>query len=248
MVSEMQLGTARSENLEGVIVQMIDVIETTAGPVPSTGAFVGWDEGDVVTQAKTRSETAFEQLVEHYERRAFRLAWRITRNHEDAEDVVQNAFVKAFQNLADFRGDSRFYTWLVRITINEALMKIRRRHSNQVSIDEPIHADGTSDPIEIEDQAANPEQRYSQHEVQRILAATINDLEPSHRSVLQLRDVEGLSTQQTAQALDLTPSAVKTRLQRARMKLRESLNVYFQPTRANRNQGRCTGKRHIGLA
>jgi RNA polymerase sigma-70 factor (ECF subfamily) len=227
---------------------MIHVIETTTGPVPSTGTFVPWDEGDVVTQAKTRSETAFEQLVEHYERRAFRLAWRITRNHEDAEDVVQNAFVKAFQNLADFRGDSRFYTWLVRITINEALMKIRRRHSNEVSIDEPIHADATSDPIEIEDQAANPEQRYSQHEVQRILAATINDLEPSHRSVLQLRDVEGLSTQQTAQALDLTPSAVKTRLQRARMKLRDSLNGYFQPTRANRNQGRCTGKRHLGLA
>jgi RNA polymerase sigma-70 factor (ECF subfamily) len=227
---------------------MIHVIETTTGPVPSTGTFVPWDEGDVVTQAKTRSETAFEQLVEHYERRAFRLAWRITRNHEDAEDVVQNAFVKAFQNLADFRGDSRFYTWLVRITINEALMKIRRRHSNEVSIDEPIHADATSDPIQIEDQAANPEQRYSQHEVQRILAATINDLEPSHRSVLQLRDVEGLSTQQTAQALDLTPSAVKTRLQRARMKLRESLNGYFQPNRANRNQGRCTGKRHLGLA
>jgi RNA polymerase sigma-70 factor (ECF subfamily) len=227
---------------------MIHCIETTTGALPSTGTVARWDEGDVVVRAKTRSETAFEQLVEHYERRAFRLAWKITCNHEDAEDVVQNAFVKAFQNLADFRGDSRFYTWLVRITINEALMKIRRRHSNQVSIDEPIHADGTSDPIEIEDQAANPEQRYSQHEVQRILAATINDLEPSHRSVLQLRDVEGLSTQQTAQALDLTPSAVKTRLQRARMKLRESLNGYFQPNRANRNQGRCTGKRHLGLA
>jgi len=248
MESEMQLGTARSEDWEGVIVQMIHFIETTTGPVPSTGAFARWDEGDVVAQAKTRSDTAFEQLVEHYERRAFRLAWKITRNHEDAEDVVQNAFVKAFQYLADFRGDSRFYTWLVRITINEALMKIRRRHSNEVSIDVPVHADGTSDPIEIEDQAATPEQRYSQREVQRILAATINDLEPSHRAVLQLRDVEGLSTQQTAQALDLTPSAVKTRLQRARMKLRETLNDYFRPTRANRNQGRCTEKRRIELA
>jgi RNA polymerase sigma-70 factor, ECF subfamily len=248
METGMQLRPPKLEKPEGVGVQMIHATETTTGSVPSTGAIVAWDEGDVVTRAKTRSETAFEQLVDHYERRAFRLAWKITCNHEDAEDVVQNAFAKAFQNLPDFRGDSRFYTWLVRITINEALMKIRRRHSNEVSIDESKHADGTSDPIEIKDQAANPEQRYSHHEVQRILAATINELEPPYRAVVQLRDVEGLSTEQTAQALDLTSSAVKARLQRARMKLRESLNGYFRPTRASKNQGRCAGKRHIELA
>jgi len=238
----------RFEKREGVLVQMIHATETTTGPVPSTEAFARWDEGDVVVRAKTRSETAFEQLVEHYERRAFRLAWKITCNHEDAEDVVQNAFAKAFQNLPDFRGDSRFYTWLVRITINEALMKIRRRRSNEVSIDESKHADGTPDPIEIKDQAPNPEHRYSHNEVQRILAATINKLEPPYRAVVQLRDVEGLSTKQTAQALELTSSAVKSRLQRARMMLRESLNGYFRPTRAIRNQGRCAGKGHIELA
>jgi RNA polymerase sigma-70 factor (ECF subfamily) len=218
---------------------MIHCIEMTTGPVPSTGASARWDEGDVVTRAKKHCETAFEQLVEHYERRAFRLAWKITCNHEDAEDVVQNAFAKVFQNLPDFRGDSRFYTWLVRITINEALMKIRRRHSNEVSIDESKKADDTSVPIVIKDQAANPEQRYSQYEVQRILAATIKDLEPPYRDVLQLRYVEGLSTKRTAQALDLTSTAVKTRLRRARMKLRESLNDCFRPTRARKNQGRC---------
>jgi len=230
--------TARSENWEGVMVQMIYGIETTTGPVQSTRAFARWDEGDVVARAKTRSEAAFEQLVDQYKRRAFRLAWKITCNHEDAEEVVQSAFVKAYQKLPDFRGDSRFYTWFVRITINEALMKIRRRRPNEVSIDESKEADDTSVPIEIKDQAANPEQRCSQDEVQRILAATINDLAPSFRDVLQLRDVEGLSTKETAQVLDLTSSAVKTRLQRARMKLRESLNDYFRPTRANRNQCR----------
>jgi RNA polymerase sigma-70 factor (ECF subfamily) len=218
---------------------MVHCIETTTGPVPSAGASARWDEGDVVARAKKHSETAFEQLVEHYERRAFRLAWKITCNHEDAEDVVQNAFAKVFQNLPDFRGDSRFYTWLVRITINEALMKIRRRHSNEVSIDESKKADDTSVPIVIMDQAANPEQRYSQYEVQRILAATIKDLEPPYRDVLQLRYVEGLSTKRTAQALDLTSTAVKTRLRRARMKLRESLNDCFRLTRARKNQGRC---------
>jgi len=243
MESEMQLGKAKEENRKGVLVQMIHATETTTGPVPSTGAFAPWDEGDVVARAKTRSENAFEQFVEHYERRAFRLAWKITSNHEDAEDVVQNAFVKAFQNLPDFRGDSRFYTWLVRITINEALMKIRGRRSNEVSMDESQQADDTSVPLEIKDQAANPEQRYLQHEVQRILAASINELEPPYRAVFQLRDVEGLSTEQTAQALDLTSSAVKTRLQRARIKLRESLNGYFRPTRASRDQGHCAGEK-----
>jgi RNA polymerase sigma-70 factor (ECF subfamily) len=206
--------------------------------VQSTGAYAGWDEGDLVARAKTRSEAAFEQLVDQYKRRAFRLAWKITRHRQDAEDVVQNAFIKAFQNLPNFRGDSRFYTWLVRITVNEALMKIRRRHSGEVSIDESKEADDNSIPIEIKDQAPNPEQRYSQHEVHRILAQTINDLEPPYRAVLQLRDLEGFSTKQTAQALDLTSAAVKTRLQRARIKLRESLNDYFRPTRASRNQGR----------
>jgi RNA polymerase sigma-70 factor, ECF subfamily len=218
---------------------MIHGIETTASAVPPKGVIADWGDGDVVARAKKRSEAAFEQLVDQYKRRAFRVAWKITCNHEDAEDVVQNAFVKAFQNLPDFRGDSRFYTWLLRITINEALMRIRRRRSNEVSIDGSKEAGYSSASIEIKDQAANPEQRCSQYEVQRILAANINDLEPPFRDVLLLRDVEGLSTKQTAQALDLTSSAVKTRLQRARMKLRKSLNDHFRPTRASRYQARC---------
>jgi RNA polymerase sigma-70 factor (ECF subfamily) len=210
---------------------MIHGTETTTSPVPSNGALAS------LAQARTRS-AAFEQLVDQYKRRVFRVAWKITCNHEDAEDVVQNAFVKAFQNLPDFRGDSRFYTWLVRITINEALMKIRRRRSNVVSIDESKEADDRSIPIEIKDQAANPEQRCSQDEVQRILAANINDLAPPFRAVLLLRDIEGLSTKETAQALDLTSSAVKTRLQRARMKLRKSVNDSLRPTPASKNQDR----------
>jgi RNA polymerase sigma-70 factor, ECF subfamily len=218
---------------------MTQGMQSTTDPPQSTGAFARWDEGDLLGRAKTHSEAAFEQLVKQYRQRAFRLAWKITRHHEDAEDVVQIAFVKAFQNLHDFRGDSRFCTWLVRITINEALMKIRRRRPNEVSIDESKEANDSSAPIEIKDQAANPEQRCSQYEVQRILAANINDLEPLFRAVLLLRDVQGFSTKQTAHALNLTSSAVKTRLQRARLKLRESLNFYFRPTHASRKQGRC---------
>jgi RNA polymerase sigma-70 factor (ECF subfamily) len=220
---------------------MIHEIESTTCPEPSIGAFAaGWGDGDVVARSNTSSEAAFERLVDQYKRRAFRVAWKITCNHEDAEDVVQNAFLKAFQNLPNFRGDSRFYTWLVRITINEALMKIRRRRSNEVSINESRQGDDRSAPMEIKDQAANPEQRCSQYEVQRLLAANINGLEPSFRAVLLLRDVEGLSTKQTAQALDLTSSAVKTRLQRARTKLRKSLSDCFRPTPTSKSQGRYT--------
>jgi RNA polymerase sigma-70 factor, ECF subfamily len=223
--------------------QMSEGMQTTIVPVQSTGAYARWDEGDVVARAKRHSEDAFERLIDQYKRRAFRLAWKITRHHEDAEDVVQNAFAKAFQSLPDFRGDSRFYTWFVRITINEALMKIRRRRSSEVSIDESKEANDNFIPIEIKDQAPNPEQRCSQDEVQRILAATINDLEPIYRTVLRLRDVEGFSTKETAQALDLTSAAVKARLQRARIKLRESLNDYFRPICAGRKQGRYAARR-----
>src|ERR1700751_3326373 len=99
METGMQLRMPRSKKRGGALVRMIHGIETRTGPVQSTRAFARWDEGDVVARAKTRSEAAFEQLVDQYKRRAFRLAWRITRHHEDAEDVVQTAFAKAFQNL-----------------------------------------------------------------------------------------------------------------------------------------------------
>jgi RNA polymerase sigma-70 factor, ECF subfamily len=217
---------------------MIYETEIAAARVPPAGALTEWDEQDVVARAKSRSETAFDELVKHYERRVFRLAQNITRNNEDAEDVVQNAFVKAFQNLPGFRGDSRFYTWLVRITVNEALMKVRRRRPRQkeVSIDESKETDDSRVPLEIEDWGPNPEQRYSKQELQQILATIINKLKPGYRTVFQLRDIEGLSTEETAQALALSSSAVKTRLQRARMALRNSLDKYFRPPRARGNQ------------
>jgi RNA polymerase sigma-70 factor, ECF subfamily len=220
-----------------VLVNALYRTETGTGRVPSTGALTEWYEQDVVARAKSRSETAFDELVKHYERRVFRLAQNITRNHEDAEEVVQNAFLKAFQNLVGFRGDSRFYTWLVRITVNEALMKIRRRpRHKEVSIDESEEADDSCIPPEIEDCGPNPEQRYSQQELQNILATTINELKPGYRTVFQLRDVDGLSTEETAQALALSSSAVKTRLRRARITLRNSLGKYFLSASATGNQ------------
>lgn len=186
------------------------------------------DEAELVVQARSGAPAAIERLVERYERRLFRLAQNILSNHEDAEEVVQNAFLKAFQKLAAFRGDSRFYTWLVRIAVNEALMKIRRRHCREVSIDAPSEAEDQLIPRELEDWAPNPEERHSQEELRGILAATISKLDPGYRIVFQLRDIEGFSTEDTARTLDLSVPAVKTRLRRARLWLRSSLDVYFQ--------------------
>jgi len=197
--------------------------------------FAETDEQQLIAQAKNGSTGAFGQLVERYERKVFRLARNITRNREDAEEVVQNALVQAFRNLSRFRGDSRFYTWLVRITVNEALMKVRRRRFNEMSLDDSLETDDSLIPRQLEDWGPNPEQRYSQEELQSILTKTIGKLEPGYRTVFQLRDVEGLSTEETAQALALSSSAVKTRLRRARMRLRNSLNKYF---RSKNNNGK----------
>jgi RNA polymerase sigma-70 factor, ECF subfamily len=186
------------------------------------------EEQDPIVQACDGSHAAIELLVSRYESRIFRLARNITGNHKDAEEVVQNAFVKAFQNLATFRGDSRFYTSLVRITINQALMKIRSRRFREVSIDQARETEGDMTPSRPEDWGPNPEEQYSQEELRRILETAISELVPEYRIVFQLRDVEGLTTNETARALDLSVTAVKTRLGRARLQLRNSLDVYFR--------------------
>lgn len=196
---------------------------------PAVSGLAEDDEGALIAEAKDGSSAAVEDLVRRYERRLFRLAQNITSNYEDAEEVVQNAFVKAFQNLASFRGESRFYTWLVRIATNEALMKIRGRRFRQVSIDSPKEAQERSDAREIEDWGPNPEERYSQEELRTLLTVTINKLDPGYRIVFQLRDIEGLSTDETATVLGLSLPAVKSRLKRARLRLRNSLDVYFRP-------------------
>lgn len=187
------------------------------------------DELALVEEAKSGSLAAFNQLVEHCEARVFRVAQSIARNREDAEEVMQNAFVQAFKNLAHFRGESRFYTWLVRITINEGLMILRRRRLNEISIDDAVETQDGSFRREFTDWGPNPEQRCSQAELQKILATAIGELPKRCRIVFQLRDVDGFSTEETARALDLSLSAVKTRLLRARLQLRESLNKSFRP-------------------
>jgi RNA polymerase sigma-70 factor, ECF subfamily len=195
-------------------------------PLPST--VVKDDEGSLVAAAKAGDINAFETLVGRYERKIFRLAQNITQNKEDAEDVMQEAFLKSYQHLGEFQGNSRFYTWLVRIAVNQALMKLRKRRPNQVSLDEEVDTGEDTMPREVEDWGPSPEERYKQAELGTILNSTIAELEPPFRIVFQLRDIEELSTEETAEALGLSIPAVKSRLLRARLKLRQKLNRYFK--------------------
>jgi len=181
------------------------------------------DELALVQAAKQGDVSAFEDLVRRYDRNVFRIAQHITQNREDAEDVVQDAFLKAYSNLDQFQGQSKFYTWLVRIAVNEALMKLRRRRPERmVSLDEDVKTEEDSVPREVADWSPNPEQLYKQAELKDILTRTVQGLPPSFRTVFVLRDVEGLSTEETADALGLSVPAVKSRLLRAQPVLQET--------------------------
>lgn len=195
-------------------------------PLPST--VVKDDESALVAAAKSGDISAFETLVGRYERKIFRLAQNITQNREDAEDAMQESFLKAYEHLGEFQGNSRFYTWLVRIAVNQALMKLRRRRPNVVSLDQELDTGEDMMPREVEDWGPSPEERYGQTELSGILGKVIGELDPPFRIVFQLRDIEELSTEETAEALSLSVPAVKSRLLRARLKLREKLNQYFR--------------------
>jgi RNA polymerase sigma-70 factor (ECF subfamily) len=184
-------------------------------------------ESALVDRAQRGDLEAFESLVNRYERKIFRLAQNITQNKEDAEDVMQEAFVKAYQHLPDFQRNSRFYTWLVRIAVNQALMKLRKRRPNVVSLDQELETQDDSVPRDVKDWGPSPEQRFEQTELRGILDAAIAELDPNYRIVFQLRDIEELSTEETADALDISVPAVKSRLLRARLRLRQKLDRIF---------------------
>ena len=199
----------------------------TAKPNPLPSSIAREDEHLLVAAAKRGDNSAFEELVNRYERKIFRLTMNITGNREDAQDATQEAFLKAYTHLAGFHGDSRFYTWLVRIAANEALMRLRKRRPGEFSLDESMDEDSDSLPRAIEDWRPSPEQDYARLEMQTILSGIIEKLHLNLRVVFVLRDMEELSTQETADTLGISVAAVKARLLRARLQLREKLNRYL---------------------
>src|SRR5438874_5564290 len=187
------------------------------------------DETEVLSLAREGDVKAFSELVRRYEGKIFRLAQHITQNREDAEDVLQESFLKAYEHLDQFQGNSRFYTWIVRIAVNQALMKLRKRRSDRaVSLDEQIDTGEDTVVREIAAWDPDPEERFSRDELQAILTEAIDGLTPIYRTVFTLRDVDGLSTEETAEVLDLTVPAVKSRLLRAGLQLRDKLPRFFK--------------------
>jgi RNA polymerase sigma-70 factor (ECF subfamily) len=197
------------------------------------------DEGGLtlVAAAKGGNLQAFEVLLERHEQRIFFVARRMIGTREDAEDVVQQTFQKAFTHLCKFEERSSFSTWLTRIAINEALMLLRKgRGLREVSIDDLSGNEETAVGLEIPDSGPSPESSYSQRERERILSAAINRLTPRIRTAIELRELGELSTQETARLMGLSEEAVKARVFHGRKRLRETLKRYVESAWKSRKQ------------
>ena len=189
-------------------------------------------DDELVRRAKAGDLAAFEELTTRHERQIYSLAYRILQNPHDAEDVTQQAFLSAVENLAKFREESSFATWLYRIATFAALKVIRKRKGlDTVSLEEATEPredyDSIPHPEYIADWKQSPEQLVERKETRRLLEDALAQLDEKHRVVFLLRDVEGLSVKETAEALSLTEANVKMRLLRARLQLREHLTRVF---------------------
>jgi RNA polymerase sigma-70 factor, ECF subfamily len=177
-------------------------------------------------QSGDRSE--FARLVDMYYGIIYRLALRMLNNPQDAEDILQETFIKAFRHINGFDGRAKISTWLYRIATNEALMFLRRRHPQLVSIEEPFeNEEGEGEPLHIVDWCCIPEDELMSSEARAHLDEAVEKLPYSLRIVFILREIEGLSTKETADILDLSETAVKTRLSRSRLRLRDELSLYY---------------------
>ena len=203
---------------------MLRVEPTLPVPVPLI------EDLDLVLASKAGDAAAFGELVARYDRKLLRIAQHITHNLEDAQDVVQETFLKVFQNLDAFRGDSKFSTWLFRIAVNQSLMGLRKQRTKQragteflLNLDEEGNL-----PLDFSDWRPNPEELYKTSELRELLTEALQELSPALRVVFVLHDVEGHSLRETAEAVGVSLPAVKTRSLRARLQLRERLTAHFK--------------------
>ncbi len=185
---------------------------------------------ELVDRAQAGDEEAFTELVHRHESRVYTLALKMLRNPADAEDVLQETFISALRGLPQFRGDSTFATWLYRIAYNATLMKLRTS-APAISLDEAIDGDESEMPRELTDWTHDPENALLNQEARGEMQAAVDTLSPALRSVFVLRDVDGLSTEETAAVLQVSAQVVKTRLHRARLILRNRLSESYRTRR-----------------
>ncbi|MFH1688824.1 MAG: sigma-70 family RNA polymerase sigma factor [Candidatus Eisenbacteria bacterium] len=194
---------------------------------------------ELVKSAKAGDSEAFGELVERNEAKVYGLCLKMLGNQEDAEDCLQEVFIKAFKALPGFREEARFSTWLYRIAYNESLMRIRKKKLDTVSLDRPVELDEGDVTRDLTDWTTDPRADVMNNELSDVLVRHVNELDPDNRIVFLMRDVHGLSTTDTADALGLSVPAVKSRLHRARLFLRGKLSDYFD--RGTEAHGTTTG-------
>ena len=182
------------------------------------------NEAELIKSVCNGEREAFYELVRPYERMIYATAISVVKNPADAEEVAQEAVLKAFSGLPNFRGESKFSTWVLQITYNEARMKLKKSRAHLYeSIDQQQSEDGDFWPKDYADWRPIPSQLLEQNEIRQAVQEAINTLRPDYREVLVLRDIQHLSIQETTTILGISKASVKTRLHRARLRLRDSL-------------------------
>ena len=194
--------------------------DSVNGPEQASGK----RERELIASVQGGQRELFYELVRPYERRVYAAALAILRNQEDAEDAAQEAMLKAFANIRKFRAEARFSTWLIQITVNEALMRRRRERTAMMeAIDDRREDEGDYTPRDFADWREIPSEALERKEVRQKLAEALGTLDQKYREVFVMRDMEQLNIQETAEALGISVASVKTRLLRARLMLRDLL-------------------------
>jgi RNA polymerase sigma-70 factor (ECF subfamily) len=182
------------------------------------------DESEMIAAILAGDRELYHKLIQPYELSVYRMALSLVKNETEAEDVAQEAFLKSFRDLATFRGESKFSTWLISITLNEARRRLRRQSTVRMeSLDEAPEDGGNVSPALLRDWREIPSEALERKEVRTLLQEAIRHLSPMYREVLVMRDIEELSTEETAGALAISISSVKVRLHRARIMLQKEL-------------------------
>ena len=200
-------------------------------PPPETPAAPVVSDEELVARARAKDFGAFEQLLDRYEDKIFRLAYRFVRNETEAKEVLQDTFLSIWRKLDTFKGDAQFGSWLYRVAANTALMRLRaqRRHPEISTEELPVgYLDNYGQvPPPGENWAKRPDDELQSDELRRHIQSAVDALPEIYRTVFLLRDVEGLSTEETGEILSISVPTVKTRLHRARIALRDTISGYF---------------------
>jgi RNA polymerase sigma-70 factor (ECF subfamily) len=201
-------------------------------------AFTEQTDEQLVRLAQAGENRAFDELVKRYRDKVYRLAFKILRHEDDAAETLQDAFMSAYRGLKNFKVESTFSTWLYRVATNAALMKYRKRREGHVSLEQSQSYNDDAEPLAIPDWSAQPLNELLDSETREIMDEGIQRLPEELRTVFVLRDVEGLSNAEVAEVLELSVAAVKSRLHRARIQLRNWLDRYFKDRLTRKDRGR----------